>query len=938
MTNSFRSMDIEDLSIEQHQQQHFSKVPTHHHHEQQHQKLPISLHLPITSSCSVSNLNQSELLDLTVPPSITQNNNIINCDDQGEITKKTINQTTPNNNNNKYLCDSGNDSVAAKFSKSLAEDNLFRNPTALPPPKKMKSKPAPISIPPQTGANLSRLRSPRVWSSKRSSLNSSPPPYTPPPMLSPVRQGSGLFSSLSRWVPTPISISGGGTSVMTSTGARSVGSGTLMNRRFSNYYPSITHHNDSETTTMCATGSGVNLGGQLKRRHASSSGARSNTSEISTSNQSISTVDSSNNISTGPTNADAYNNSYDNNANTGSITDLYMRDLNRPIAYTRRRRQQLTPKSAPVLILDCNTTKDSANQSKDLQDNELPLQSQQQQQQFSNTDTVFGYDDETMRRFAEADEAYRLSKQKQHQDNRFMRRRRDTEINASNDQINHHIITTSPTDDDNNNSNDSILNKTDHSFTFADEQLLNFDFEMKTKATNYSETTMQFNSDVELDSEHEMEDEEVDDDEGVPTSIIPHINVGHAYQAEIPDFCQEVTSTETNKESPSKWEMLLWYPAYLDEYDPKNIESLNLLTKIACSPAVRNCGLNMEYTFHLLCKYKGDVEMTLHALLRDTLVVYDYVYAETTAWTTEEIVRFQQGLAMHGRDFHQVSKDLQAAGMNKTVKACVEFYYVWKRMNTPSDVKWYRERARRQRSLPRMEPIITEESLSEQFEAFEQCNAYTTDMNSTQTLDNNNNNNNSFNVPYNLRHKQQQQTTISVQPPLSLSTNMKSDHQLTTKVTTNDIVVNNDNSNSLENSYDDFMDIVFNETTSSGSLPKYNTTTTTTTVVIATTSTAAISSHSSSFHSSLSSSLSTIQISANSVVSTSCLSTVITTTMSTPTISSTLTSSVSLSDTKHSIYTCHICNKSFHKIKSRNAHMKTHSDKNTNNHSRRQYI
>lgn len=44
---------------------------------------------------------------------------------------------------------------------------------------------------------------------------------------------------------------------------------------------------------------------------------------------------------------------------------------------------------------------------------------------------------------------------------------------------------------------------------------------------------------------------------------------------------------------------------------------------------------------------------------------------------------------MHGRDFHQVSKDLQAAGMNKTVKACVEFYYVWKRMNTPSDVKWY---------------------------------------------------------------------------------------------------------------------------------------------------------------------------------------------------------------------------------------------------------
>ncbi|CAH8430020.1 unnamed protein product [Schistosoma mattheei] len=791
---------LPDLSIEQHQQQHFSKVATHHHHhhhEQQHQKLPISLHLPITSSYSVSNLNQSELLDLTVPPSITQNN-IVNCDDHDEMIKKTTNQTT--SNNNKYPCDSGNDSVAAKLSKSLAEDNLFRNPTALPPPKKMKSKPAPISIPPQTGANLSRLRSPRVWSSKRSSLNSSPPPYTPPPMLSPIRQGSGLFSSLSRWVPTPTTVSGGGASVTTSTGTRSVGSGTLMNRRFSSYYSSISHHNDSEittipnTSTMCATGSGVNSGGQLKRRHASSSGTRN----------------SGNNIFTDPTNTTTNNNSYDNNnVNTGSITDLYMRDVNRPIAYTRRRRQQLTPKSAPVLILNCNTTKNSANQSRDLQDNELSLQSQQQ---FSNTDTVFGYDDETMRRFAEADEAYRLNRQK-HQDKRYSRRRYDTEINASNDQINHHTTTTPTDDDNNNNSNESILNKTDHSFNFADEQLLNFDFEMKIKETNYSETTIQFNSDVELDSEHEMEDEEDDDDEeGVPTSIIPHINVGHAYQAEIPDFCQEITSDETNKESPSNWEMLLWYPAYLDEHDPKNIESLNLLTKIACSPAVRNCGLNMEYTFHLLCKYKGDVEMTLHALLRDTLVVYDYVYAETTAWTTEEIVRFQQGLAMHGRDFHQVSKDLQAAGMNKTVKACVEFYYVWKRMNTPSDVKWYRERARRQRPLARMEPIITEEPLSEQFEAIEQCNTYTTDMNSIQTLDNNIiNNNNSVNVPYNLRRKQQQ-TTISVQPPpSSLSTNLKSDYQLTTKVNTNDIVVNNDNSNSLENSYDDFMDIVFNE-------------------------------------------------------------------------------------------------------------------------------
>lgn len=63
-------------------------------------------------------------------------------------------------------------------------------------------------------------------------------------------------------------------------------------------------------------------------------------------------------------------------------------------------------------------------------------------------------------------------------------------------------------------------------------------------------------------------------------------------------------------------------------------------------------------------------------------------YVETALWTTEEITQFQYGLARYGRDFHLVARALQSSGMNKTVKACVEFYYVWKRMNTPADVKW----------------------------------------------------------------------------------------------------------------------------------------------------------------------------------------------------------------------------------------------------------
>ena len=94
------------------------------------------------------------------------------------------------------------------FARSDGAD-VFRNPSSLPSPLKIKRKhrPAPLYIPPQFGFFQSRLRSPRVISGGASgdrvgSLNRglhtghTPPPYTPPPMLSPFRSGSGLFCTL----------------------------------------------------------------------------------------------------------------------------------------------------------------------------------------------------------------------------------------------------------------------------------------------------------------------------------------------------------------------------------------------------------------------------------------------------------------------------------------------------------------------------------------------------------------------------------------------------------------------------------------------------------------------------------------------------------------------------------------------------------------------
>ncbi|XP_062911780.1 transcriptional-regulating factor 1-like isoform X3 [Mobula hypostoma] len=72
--------------------------------------------------------------------------------------------------------------------------------------KKYRHRPEPLYIPPPfvnlsasyPGATLyqSQLRSPRIMGDHLLDRTQELPPYTPPPMLSPVRQGSGLFSSV----------------------------------------------------------------------------------------------------------------------------------------------------------------------------------------------------------------------------------------------------------------------------------------------------------------------------------------------------------------------------------------------------------------------------------------------------------------------------------------------------------------------------------------------------------------------------------------------------------------------------------------------------------------------------------------------------------------------------------------------------------------------
>lgn len=79
----------------------------------------------------------------------------------------------------------------------------FRNPTVTPAlllKFRRKNRPEPLIIPPQCFAFHSRLRSPRIGGGNLDSKLTFTP-YTPPPMLSPIRSGSGLFCQLSSLSP-----------------------------------------------------------------------------------------------------------------------------------------------------------------------------------------------------------------------------------------------------------------------------------------------------------------------------------------------------------------------------------------------------------------------------------------------------------------------------------------------------------------------------------------------------------------------------------------------------------------------------------------------------------------------------------------------------------------------------------------------------------------
>ncbi|XP_058162712.1 transcriptional-regulating factor 1 isoform X1 [Dasypus novemcinctus] len=158
--------------------------------------------------------------------------------------------------------------------------------------------------------------------------------------------------------------------------------------------------------------------------------------------------------------------------------------------------------------------------------------------------------------------------------------------------------------------------------------------------------------------------------------VEPRINIGLRFQAEIPELQDFSTlAQDTHKAT------LVWKPwPELENHDLQ--QRVENLLNLCCSSALPGGGTNSEFALHSLFEAKGDVMAALEMLLLRKPVrlkchpLANYHYAGSDKWTSLERKLFNKALATYSKDFIFVQKMVKS----KTVAQCVEYYYTWKKI------------------------------------------------------------------------------------------------------------------------------------------------------------------------------------------------------------------------------------------------------------------
>ncbi|XP_036814216.1 uncharacterized protein LOC110500798 isoform X2 [Oncorhynchus mykiss] len=199
--------------------------------------------------------------------------------------------------------------------------------------------------------------------------------------------------------------------------------------------------------------------------------------------------------------------------------------------------------------------------------------------------------------------------------------------------------------------------------------------------------------------------------------LLPCINVGRGFQAELPCCREREEGSGAWPEESSSNEKLLWKP--WEELQRSSViqEEVEAVLSLCNSSCLPGGGSNTELALHCLYLCHGDALATLERLFfSNPSTAVDYHYAGSDVWQQTERSLFSKALRTHGKDFSLIQQMVQT----KCVSQCVEFYYLSRKLLDKQKKQREQERGTEEQtsvvSLPKpMEQVVPAPSLATSF-------------------------------------------------------------------------------------------------------------------------------------------------------------------------------------------------------------------------------
>uniref|UniRef100_A0A0N5A2U8 C2H2-type domain-containing protein n=1 Tax=Parastrongyloides trichosuri TaxID=131310 RepID=A0A0N5A2U8_PARTI len=165
-------------------------------------------------------------------------------------------------------------------------------------------------------------------------------------------------------------------------------------------------------------------------------------------------------------------------------------------------------------------------------------------------------------------------------------------------------------------------------------------------------------------------EEEMDDD-----SNKPYMNIGIEHQAKVKPWTgKQIKQPEQKKEAA----VMLFDPKVISHLTQETVAAYEAL---ACSEVMPKRGRNIELALHILYENKGNIQASVMDLMRIDELEWDMYpivsgtkYLLTDHWSKLEMNAFCEAIFKTEKNFNKMSKEIGT----KSIKQCVEFYYFWK--------------------------------------------------------------------------------------------------------------------------------------------------------------------------------------------------------------------------------------------------------------------